>query len=1598
MFHDKLQFLSDLYSIELDAFAQGSPDSFDLLRIAEFVVGQDNPSLAAVLGSAGDGMLPKDIKLHIEDSSLHSMDSNGYYIDGPILKPIPKDPEVSVQDLAKLEQHIKEQKHIIEKQQQDLQIQQRELMMMKIQASSFQKQLSPTLSTKQTQTIPSKSNSTSLSSSSSAAQDQWSSTRKKWDVEGQSFDIFGGSQSPQSPSDARARRRQEKQKRAEEAKSYRRTDVLKSSFNLLDEDEQDRVREEQEELEEEEQEEKRRSREKEKERRRRERRRRHDRHGSPDRGGSGSREEEDDEDKEKNTKYPGLEHLESSLITRVESTIVQGSVSVQWDDIAGLEPVKKAIKECVVWPLQNPLLFTGMRAPPRGILLFGPPGTGKTLIGKAIASQVNATFFSLSASSLTSKWIGEGEAMVKALFRKTLIGKAIASQVNATFFSLSASSLTSKWIGEGEAMVKALFSIARYCAPSVIFLDEIDSLLTKRSDSEDHLLRMKTEFLVQLDGVPASSPVSSVLSRSTPRYYGKDEEDDEEEEEEGGVGDSHHGKKTSRCKREMPENPLVILVGATNRPDWIDEAARRRLAGRFYIPLPDAPARKYLILSSLYREKIDHSLTSDEIEHIVEKTDGYSGSDLSVLLREASLAPVREFIRDCASEQEVRNGTSGDVRRVCAKDFERSLAIVRPSVSSDELKQYVDFDEKFGMKHPKSSSKRSQYFIQLIEPEFIHEGYLSSSPIPRDAPNVRSPDITAIEAKNRTKGKGDEEYDQSSNAQKMMKGEHYWGKFTEISLPFSTSTPIKGAYICIGEYTRFTYPPLYLIFSLTSSKGEKMVKKYEFPELEKTSWFFLPIDLSDVVLCEITGKRRWKECFEIKSLIFISREETPEEITSREAREKLWSEAPVVNPEFVKEGDEESFGRDSIPIPRDDPKLVDPSFSMVKCKDDSKSKESKYYDQSSRAQKMLKGEGIVHLSHLSIPFPSPSPMKGAYICVDKNDSSPSLLFTFTDCDGKKTFKKYEFTRPKHWYEWLFLPIDLDNVVLCEIEGKRTWDMKNSRYFWIYSLVFLRGDDIPTSPPLLTHVPVPFSSSKTPTSTLSLPSKPVKEEEEDTCHMSSSTDAVIQTVQPEFIHKGNYKCCPIPRDSPNIKSAELPTIEAIDGTKEKYDEEYDQSSEAQMMMKGECNIGYFTDISIPFSSSSPMKGAYICLRGVSSNPSPPSHLIFTLISSKGEKTSKIYEFPEVEGYHWHFLPVDLLDIVLCEITGEGREEECFGFGIESIVFISREETPEEIKSCEAREKLWSEAPVVKPEFVKEGWSSIRIVHDNPELEDPLFSIVKLSFSMVKCKNDSVSKESEEYDTSSEAQKMLKGEGGVSLSHLSIPFPSPSPMKGAYICVDKFWSSPFLLFTFTDCDGKKTYKKYEFTRSEHRFEWHFLPIDLDNVVLCEIEGKGKWVEENSRDFNIDSLEFLREETPEERCIRESIEEQWSKAPTIKSEFVNSGDASAIPIPRDNAAVNNPSFEMVKGKHDLYCQESKEYDRSEEVQKMLKCEGRVELSHLSIPFPSPSPMKGAYICVEKDSSSPSLRFTFTDCDGKKTSKKYEFIRPKHRFEWHF
>lgn len=226
--------------------------------------------------------------------------------------------------------------------------------------------------------------------------------------------------------------------------------------------------------------------------------------------------------------------------------VVQGD-EVHWDDVAGLDVAKKALKEAVVYPFLRPDLFMGLREPARGMLLFGPPGTGKTMLARAVATESRSTFFAISASSLTSKWLGES-----------------------------------------EKLVRALFSLAKALAPSIIFVDEIDSLLSSRGGSSEHesTRRIKTEFLIQW----------SDLQRAA---AGKAQTDKEKLE-----GDASR----------------VLVLAATNMPWAIDEAARRRFVRRQYIPLPEDHVRASQLRTLIGHQK--HSLSTKDIEVLVQLTDG----------------------------------------------------------------------------------------------------------------------------------------------------------------------------------------------------------------------------------------------------------------------------------------------------------------------------------------------------------------------------------------------------------------------------------------------------------------------------------------------------------------------------------------------------------------------------------------------------------------------------------------------------------------------------------------------------------------------------------------------------------------------------------------------------------------------------------------------------------------------------------------------------------------------------------------------------------------------------------------------------------------
>uniref|UniRef100_A0A3B1IEZ1 microtubule-severing ATPase n=1 Tax=Astyanax mexicanus TaxID=7994 RepID=A0A3B1IEZ1_ASTMX len=298
-----------------------------------------------------------------------------------------------------------------------------------------------------------------------------------------------------------------------------------------------------------------------------------------------------------------FKNVDSKLANLILNEIVDSGSEVRFEDVAGQDLAKQALQEIVILPALRPELFTGLRAPARGLLLFGPPGNGKTMLAKAVAMESNATFFNISAASLTSKYVGEG-----------------------------------------EKLVRALFAVARELQPSVIFIDEIDSLLCERREGEhDASRRLKTEFLIQFDGVQSG-------------------------------GDDR-----------------VLVMGATNRPQELDEAVLRRFAKRVYVTLPTEETRLKLLRNLL--GKHGNPLTQKELSQLARllMTDGYSGSDLTSLAKDAALGPIREL-----RPEQVRNMAANEMRNIRFSDFVDSLKKIKKSVSPQTLDQYVRWNREYG--------------------------------------------------------------------------------------------------------------------------------------------------------------------------------------------------------------------------------------------------------------------------------------------------------------------------------------------------------------------------------------------------------------------------------------------------------------------------------------------------------------------------------------------------------------------------------------------------------------------------------------------------------------------------------------------------------------------------------------------------------------------------------------------------------------------------------------------------------------------------------------------------------------------------------------
>jgi vacuolar protein-sorting-associated protein 4 len=328
--------------------------------------------------------------------------------------------------------------------------------------------------------------------------------------------------------------------------------------------------------------------------------------------------DEDDEDDEKRKRKDAL-----------GDSILREKPNVKWNDVAGLDQAKEALKEAVILPIKFPHLFVGKRKPWKGILLYGPPGTGKSYLAKAVATEAN----------------------------------------RSTFFSVSSSQLLSKWLGESEKLVKTLFDMARTEKPSIVFVDEIDSLCSSRSDSDSESgRRVKTEFLVQMNG----------------------------------VGTDMEG---------------VLVLAATNIPWSLDPAVRRRFEKRIYIGLPEAPARTAMF--KIHIGNTPNNITADQLIDLGERTDGFTGSDIATLVRDAIMQPVRLIqtathfrvvdaeghLLPCSPGEQgamemtwdqVPGDKLGDLP-VSYNDFLRSLRSAKPTVGKGDLERQFQWTKEFGM-------------------------------------------------------------------------------------------------------------------------------------------------------------------------------------------------------------------------------------------------------------------------------------------------------------------------------------------------------------------------------------------------------------------------------------------------------------------------------------------------------------------------------------------------------------------------------------------------------------------------------------------------------------------------------------------------------------------------------------------------------------------------------------------------------------------------------------------------------------------------------------------------------------------------------------
>jgi len=284
-----------------------------------------------------------------------------------------------------------------------------------------------------------------------------------------------------------------------------------------------------------------------------------------------------------------------------EELILTEKPNIKWEQVVGLENAKRAIKEAIVYPVQRPDLFP--LGWPRGILLFGPPGCGKTLLAAAVATEIDANFVSVDAASIMSKWLGEAEQNVAKLFNSVR-----------------------KSANEGK--------------PAIVFIDELDSLMGKHSNEVGGEIRVRNQFLKEMDGI------------------------------------IDKGKKLH-----------VYVIGATNKPWDLDWAFIRRFQKRILVPLPDHHSR--LLMFKLYTADLQLASNVD-LHELARLSEGFSGSDIRDVCQAAHLKLIGEFFESGQAANKLAKP-----RPLEMNDFRQILEERKPSVSLDMLTLYNRWFEAF---------------------------------------------------------------------------------------------------------------------------------------------------------------------------------------------------------------------------------------------------------------------------------------------------------------------------------------------------------------------------------------------------------------------------------------------------------------------------------------------------------------------------------------------------------------------------------------------------------------------------------------------------------------------------------------------------------------------------------------------------------------------------------------------------------------------------------------------------------------------------------------------------------------------------------------